>query len=48
MPKITVEIEWDYPCVDDWVSATHVEQALQACYGNKKIPTKFLVRTEKE
>ena len=34
MPKIAVEIEWDYPDEQQWLNADNIEVALGAYYKN--------------
>lgn len=45
MPKITVEIEWNAPNVDDWLNANNVAIALNSYFDHSPCATKVVVTT---
>ena len=43
MPKITVEIEWNAPNVDNWLNADNVAVALNSYFDHSPCATKVVV-----
>lgn len=48
MPKITVEIEWNAPVVDNWLNADNIAVALNSYFDHSKCNTKVVVREVQE